>query len=465
MKMPWRASLLLAFVFTTACGSVSEPEPISDAGPYPYRRTPSGVRTTGINRVLILPASFAGGGTPTVSPTAIRDLYFGNGSGSIASSYALASRRMFTLRGEVAAWSQSTVAAVELGTSPGLISPTREGDYVLGAIRAAESTIDFGKFDNDGPDGFPNSGDDDGLVDGGIVVMNADRDFYCDADAGRGPHPHATLLWRDATGKPFNTSDVRTGGGFIAVGGYTVLSAQACDRQSPNVTTLAHELGHLLFGLPDLYHAVGGLGQIWESRRWVVGCWELMAAGSIWGCGSGTPAFIANATKSATFGAWTRVQNGWITPPEARVTIDSMYTLTSLTNGGDGTVLRVPISATEYLLIEYREPGPSDGAPPGTGVLIYRVAEQIPLYPFITADRQYRISLIEADDDNGLRRTALEGGDRGRAEDAFGNAVTMLNPATHSQAKTAAGVPFPFLISEITLDRAQHRARLRIAPR
>lgn len=420
---------------------------------------------TGTNRVLILPAVLAGGALPSVSPTLLRDLFFGTGSTSIASTYALASRKMFTLRGEVAPWSQSTVPATDLGLNGGQIAPTREGDYVLGAIRAAESAIDFGRFDNDGADGFPNSGDDDGLVDGGVIVVNSDRDFYCDALPGRGPHPHAILGWRDAAGKPFNTGDARFGGGFIAVGGYTVLSALACDHQTANVTTLAHELGHLLFGLPDLYHAVGGTGQLWETRRWVVGCWELMAAGSIWGCGSGTPTFVSNATRPATFGAWTRVQNGWATPVDAHATIDSTYTLTSLTNGGDGTVLRVPVSPTEYLLIEFREPGPSDGAPPGAGVLIYRIAEQITLYPLITGERQYRISLIEADDDNGLLRTALEGGDRGRAEDAFGNTRTALDPSTHSQAKSAAGVPFPFLISEISIDRTLHRARLRIRPR
>jgi len=51
---------------------------------------------------------------------------------------------------------------------------------------------------------------------------------------------------------------------------------------------MAHELGHLWFGLPDLYHLVGGPGEVWEQRRWVVGCWELMAAAA-WGCGTGAP--------------------------------------------------------------------------------------------------------------------------------------------------------------------------------
>ncbi|NIQ55069.1 MAG: hypothetical protein GWN71_10720, partial [Gammaproteobacteria bacterium] len=47
----------------------------------------------------------------------------------------------------------------------GLVGP-RMRDYVTAAIRQADATIDFGQYDNDGPDGIPNSGDDDGYVDG-----------------------------------------------------------------------------------------------------------------------------------------------------------------------------------------------------------------------------------------------------------------------------------------------------------
>src|SRR4030095_3202975 len=75
---------------------------------------------------------------------------------------------------------------------------------------------------------------------------------------------------------------------YITVGGYVAQGTLKCGTDvGPN--GLAHELAHLLFGLPDLYHVVGGGTQIWEGRRWVMGCWELMAAGSGWGCGKGVP--------------------------------------------------------------------------------------------------------------------------------------------------------------------------------
>ena len=464
MKFPVRLAGLIALTFAGACSEAGPTEPlVSDAGPHPYRRSATGVRTTGTVRVLILPVQFFDGSAPPLSSGALKDRFFGGtNGGAIAETYRLASRGMFTLRGEVAPWSHSPTIRRDFAGAP-QNAPTRFGDYVLEAMRAADPSIDFGRFDNDGPDGFPNSGDDDGVVDGGVVVMNSDRDGYCDTFAGRGPHPHANTRWLTAAGTPFLTSDAKFGGGFIGVSGYTIMSALACDGRSTNSTTLAHELGHVLFGLPDLYHGVGGTGQAWETRRWVIGCWELMSAGSIWGCGQGTPLFSASFTSSATFGYWTRIQIGWIASTPVRTDVDSTYTLHALNVGG--TVLQVPISLSEYLLIEYREPEAGDRTPPAAGVLIYHVAEQYPHYPAADLPRQYRVSLIEADDSNGLLRTEAEGGDRGVAGDAFGNGVTELRPGIHSRAKAMDGTAFPFVISAITLDRAQHRATLRIAPR
>ena len=45
------------------------------------------------------------------------------------------------------------------------------GDFVVDILDAADPFIDFGRFDNDSPDGVPNSGDDDGYVD--FLFVNA----------------------------------------------------------------------------------------------------------------------------------------------------------------------------------------------------------------------------------------------------------------------------------------------------
>jgi len=367
---------------------------------------------------------------------------------------------MFTLRGEVGGWSRSTVQHTELGTK-GRVAPTRDGDYVLEAIQAVDGSIDFGRYDDDGPDGIPNSGDDDGVVDGGIVVVNSDRNNYCDDDPSHGLHPYTNTRWVDSTGRPFYTNDHSARGGQIAVRGYILMSAVACDGHSVPANTLAHELGHLLFQLPDLYHAVGTSTQSWLVRRWVVGCWELMAAGSGWGCGSGTPHF--GSTEMAAFGPYSRALIGWSTPTIIPNDRDSTYTLHPL--GFGGTVLRIPINSAEFLFVEYREPGSVDVLPPAAGVLVYHIATNLPLFPPVTGPRQYKVSLIEADDDGALLRTEPEGGNRGVAGDAFGVSRSELVPGSHSEANAIDGTPFPFALRDIVVDRASHTARIRLVPR
>ena len=110
------------------------------------------------------------------------------------------------------------------------------------------------------------------------------------------------------------------------MGGYTLMSATACGGSNVTAHVLAHELGHLFLGLPDLYHPVGGPGEVWEQRRWVVGCWELMASGA-WGCGTGAPTLDY---RFNTFGAWTRATVGWVLPTMVDITRDSTYDLYAL---------------------------------------------------------------------------------------------------------------------------------------
>ncbi|MEO5567259.1 MAG: immune inhibitor A domain-containing protein [Gemmatimonadaceae bacterium] len=450
------------------CAACTEPgPPISDAGDFPYRVTPRGVRVHGRTRILVVPTRFAQGAPDPLTSTGIRDAFFGGADGGpVARNFWLASGLTFSLAGEVTSWVQSTVASSELGLN-GQVAPTREGDYVLQAMRGVDNVVDFGRYDNDGPDGFPNSGDDDGFVDGGIVVLNSDRNTHCGIPGSRGLHPHANTRWRDANNNAFPTLDAGAGASQapdsaprrIKVGGYVVMGVQSCGTDiAANVLT--HELGHLLLGLPDLYHSVGGGTQVWEGRRWVVGCWELMAAGSGWGCGSGAPP--PSGFDMSTLGAWSRATVGWTQPIVVPIARDSIYPLHPPSAGA--TILRVPVADSEYFLVEYRERGGSDLMPPANGVLIYHVDETLPIFPGITAPRRYRVRLMEADDADGLIRTETEGGDRGGASDAFGITRTSFATGTHSGALTTSGAPLPFAITEITVDGAKHRATVRIKP-
>jgi hypothetical protein len=106
---------------------------------------------------------------------------------------------------------------------------------------------------------------------------------------------------------------------------------------------------------------------------------------------------------------------------------------------------------------------PGDRKAPGSGVIMYHVAEGLPLRPS-APNGSYRVSLIEADDDSLLLRTEYQGGNRGGASDAFGITRSSFRTGEHSRAKAVDGSALPFAISEIAVDAARHRARLRISP-
>jgi len=156
------------------------------------------------------------------------------------------------------------------------------------------------------------------------------------------------------------------------------------------------------------------------------------------------------------------VRVGWSDPVVVTTSKDSVYTLRPPADGG--TVLRIPVTDSEYFLLEYRERAGIDQTPPSNGVLIYHVDERLPRIPQDITSRLYRVRLMEADDGDDLIRTEVEGGDRGSAADAFGITSKTFATGSHSGARTTAGVPLPFVITEITIDAANHRATVRIKP-
>jgi M6 family metalloprotease-like protein len=179
------------------------------------------------------------------------------------------------------------------GIDPG---HSHTGDMIKEILDALDPSTDFGAFDNDGPDGVPNSGDDDGFVDV-LLVVHPTYGAECDGLSPRiWSHSWTYSQWPVSNLQPYPTNDPAAGGGFIKIDDYIIVPSVSCETGMIEIGVACHELGHAI-GLPDLYDWNGGSNGI--------GFWGLMGAGN-WN----TPASPAHPC------VWSREQLGWLNPVE-----------------------------------------------------------------------------------------------------------------------------------------------------
>ena len=227
--------------------------------------------------------------------------------------------------------------------------------------------------------------------------------------------------------------------------------------QDANV--IAHEYGHVL-GLPDYYHPIDELGA--AGRRWVLGCWELMAAGS-WGCGPWED--TRDPFGPTHMSARTKHVLGWVDYFEVGLVEDHEVYLDPIQISGNA--LRIPLDAdgNEFLILEYRTQAGFDAQIPAEGVLIYHQDERGELRPNPNSGDPYFLSLVEQDGSNGLQRNSYAGGDRGVPGDAWGvggvsrpyDFSTVPSLRTHDGGATAV------VIHEIAVENGRARIRLSTA--
>jgi hypothetical protein len=140
--------------------------------------TPAPPAVSGVMRVPALLFGFRDTDTTALSPGSRYDsLYFGltpptGRSYSLRTLYREMSNDLFDIQGQSLGWVLGDSAAAwylgACGTDNAIdCAAGRSRLWALwsGALAALDPMIDFGQFDNDGPDGIPNSGDDDGFVD------------------------------------------------------------------------------------------------------------------------------------------------------------------------------------------------------------------------------------------------------------------------------------------------------------
>lgn len=251
------------------------------------------------------------------------------------------------------------------------------------SLRPGGDTL-WSQFDNDGADGVPNSGDDDGVVDF-VDFLQPEIGGECvrldPPPTGIWSHRFIIAGWMGgvaASSRPANigsdgmyiTRTPRRGangqpivvGGqtqFIRVNDYTIQSqlggATACDGTAiMGIGTIAHETGHA-FGLPDLYDTSGGTQGI--------GGWGIMGSGN-----------YARPYSPSSYDAWSLLVLGW-------TTVDSLGPSRTVTTGPrlltDTVFYAATLNPDDFLLVENRaavqsdtaqmNPALPDGCPPPLG--------------------------------------------------------------------------------------------------
>ena len=236
-----------------------------------------------------------------------------------------------------------------------------EGDYGRFArevLQAADADVDFGRYDNDGPDGVPNSGDDDGYVDYIFIVSaSAPTGFITE---------EATGVARLGLGNDFVSQDRAQRGGFILVRSKSG-ALQRGRSFVEAVGSMAHEFGHFL-GLPDLYDR--DLGSEPDDDSGGIGYWGLMGHGNRgWDEVDGPNPFCA----------WSLGQLGWLGVNNEQLEVlseDQDDVVFADVNAG-GAVYLLPASAPDehFFLVEFRSRQHSyyERNLPGEGLLIWRI--------------------------------------------------------------------------------------------
>jgi immune inhibitor A len=299
-----------------------------------------------------------------------QDLFFSTGvlpHGSVREFYSEVTNGLITLDGTVVgpyrmpqtlAWYANNGSGIgKNGTA--FRSPQLAHDAAV----AADAAVNFGPYDNDG----------NGYVDAFIVVH-----------AGRGAEETGSLgdIWshKSTLATAYSTDGTN-------IYGYLTIPEDA------KIGVSAHELGHLLFGFPDLYDT--------DYSSEGIGNWCLMAGGS-WNGGGDIPSHPS---------AWCKANQGWATV--TNVTANGQITVHAVESAhGVYRLWKDGGSGSEYFLLENRQPVGYDTALPGSGLLLWHVDEA---QPGNTDENHYKVGLLQADGKRDLELNV----NRGDAGDPF----------------------------------------------
>ena len=280
---------------------------------------------SGVVQVPVLTGLYNDTAVQPLATTVLQQEFFDGPwpTGTISDYYNEVSLGLLEIEGTVYDWTVLDSTEVYYTAALGGVSLTysRTGEFIQELIDAHDTAVDWGIYDNDGPDGVPNSGDDDGFVDI-LVLVHPTIGAECYSQyVHMWSHSGTYSIWNVSGGQPYTTNDAAAGGGMIRIDDYIMGPALSCEGGTIEIGVFCHEFGHA-FGLYDLYD--------WTGYSSGIGYWGLMGAGN-WNTPS-SPAHLS---------AWSKEQLGWIDPVEVDWQSQSL-TLDPVETSGDVVKLILP---------------------------------------------------------------------------------------------------------------------------